>query len=302
MTLRHLNVFLCVCDEGNMTVAAQKLHIAQPSVSQAIAELEKYYEVKLFERLGRKLFITIAGQKLITYARHIINLSKEAEDVMREINHHGVIRIGASITVGTCILNDIIGEFIKDNPHVKIISTVNNTKIIEEMLLLDQLDIGLVEGKIHSPGILHLPFMADELVLVSSVSHPLATKGKVKPVELDNQEFIVREEGSGTRELFESVMANNEINWQVSGVYNSAEAIKNTVSTGRAISVMSKMAVQKEVSRNELAIVKIEDMNFQRQFVIAYHKNKYISPALEHMIQLCIDYGIANIAADGNIG
>lgn len=300
MTLRHLNVFLCVCDEGNMTVAAEKLHIAQPSVSQTIAELEKYYEVKLFERLGRKLFITIAGKKLITYARHIINLSKEAEDVMREINHHGVIRIGASITVGTCILNDIIVELIKQNSHLRIIPTVNNTKIIEEMLLLDQLDIGLVEGKIHSPGIFHAPFMADELVLVSSISHPLAKKGKVKPSELDNREFIIREEGSGTRELFESVMASHGINWQVSGVYNNAEAIKNTVATGLAISVMSKMAVQKEVSRNELAIVNIAGINFKRQFVIAYHKNKYISPALQQLIQVCVDYGIAKTADEGS--
>ncbi len=101
MTLRHLNVFLCVCDEGNMTAAAEKLHIAQPSVSQTIAELEKYYNVKLFERLGRKLFITMAGQKLITYARHIVNLSKEAEEVMREINHNGKIFRDGSIWFGS---------------------------------------------------------------------------------------------------------------------------------------------------------------------------------------------------------
>ncbi len=293
MTLRHLNVFLCVCDEGNMTVAAQKLHIAQPSVSQTIAELEKYYRVKLFERLGRKLFITIAGQSLITYARHIINLSKEAEAMMREINHHGVIRIGASVTVGTCILNDIISQLTNQNLHSEIIPTVNNTKIIEELLLLDQVDIGLVEGKIHSPGLVYVPFMEDELVLVSSASHPLAKKGRVNGSELDNQGFIIREEGSGTRELFESVMASNGIHWQVSGVYNNAEAIKNTVSTGLAISVMSRMAVQKEVTRNELAIVKIEGINFKRQFVITYHKNKYLSPALQQLIRLCSDYGIA---------
>jgi len=293
MTLRHLNVFLCVCDERNMTVAAEKLHIAQPSVSQTIAELERYYQVKLFERLGRKLFITIAGQQLITYARHIINLSKEADDVMREINHNGVIRIGASVTVGTCILNDIVGAVMTYNPNVKIISTVNNTKIIEGMLLLDQLDIGLVEGKIHSQGIVHSPFMDDELVLVSSVSHPLAQKGSVTSLEIDNMDFIVREEGSGTRELFESVMASNGMNWQISGVYNNAEAIKNTVSSGLAISVMSRMAVQKEVNRNELAIIKIEGINFKRQFVIAYHKNKYISPALHQFIRVCNDYGIS---------
>lgn len=290
MTLRHLNVFLCVCDEGNMTAAAEKLHIAQPSVSQTIAELEKYYNVKLFERLGRKLFITIAGQKLMNYARHIVNLSKEAENVMREINHNAVIRIGASVTIGTCILNDIIRKFSNDNPNVKIISSVNNTKIIEQMLLLDQLDIGLVEGKIHSQGILYKPFLDDELVLVTDISHSLAKKSRVKILEIDNMEFIIREEGSGTRELFESVMASNGINWQVYGVFNNAETIKNTVAAGLAISIMSRMAVQKEVTMNELAIVEIEGVNFKRQFLIVYHKNKYISPVLDKFIQLCIDY------------
>lgn len=273
-----------------MTAAGEKLHIAQPSVSQAIGELEKYYNIRLFERLGRKLFITHAGQKLITYARHIVNLSREAEAAMREIHHNSAIRIGASVTVGTCILNDIILTFNKYKPNVKIMSLVNNTKIIEEMLLLDQLDIGLIEGKIHSQEIVCEPFMNDEFVLVSDICHNLAKKGRVKLSELDNMEFIVREEGSGTRELFESVMASQGINWQVAGVYNNAETIKHTVAAGLAISVMSRMTVQEEVKRNELAIVEIEGMYFKRQFHIVYHKKKYVSPVLNKFIQLCNDY------------
>ena len=287
MTLRHLTIFLCVCDEGNMTAAGAKLYIAQPSVSQAIGELEKYYNIKLFERLGRKLFITMAGQKLMTYARHIVHLSKEAEDAMREINQNGVIRIGASVTVGTCILNDIIVEFSKHNPYVKIISAVNNTKIIEGMLMTDELDIGLVEGKIHSPGIKSQPFMDDELVLVTGTSHPLAKKTRVKLADIDNVDFIVREEGSGTRELFESVMASKSLNWQVAGVYNNAETIKNFISAGLGISVISRMAVEKEVNRKELVIINIEGLSFKRQFLIVYHKNKFISPILQKFIQVC---------------
>ena len=288
MTLRHLNVFLCVCDAGSMTVAAEKLHIAQPSVSQTIAELEKYYNVKLFERLGRKLFITVAGQKLLTYARHIVNLHIEAETAMRELSNEGVIRLGASVTVGTCVLPAILQEFRQYNPKAGIISTVNNTKIIEEMLLVDQLDIGLVEGKIHSPVILCKPFMADELVLVSSRSNPLAGKGKISAEEIGNAGFVVREEGSGTRELFEAVMARHEINWQIFGVYNNAEAIKNTVAAGHALSVMSRLTVQKEVKGRELAIIDIEGIDFKRQFTIVYHKNKYISSLLQQFIQVCM--------------
>lgn len=290
MTLRHLNVFLCVCDKGNMTAAAEKLHIAQPSVSQTVAELESYYNVKLFERLGRKLFLTIAGQKLATYARHIINLSKEAEEEMREINRNGILRIGASVTVGTCILIDIIGEFTKRNSDVKIASVVNNTKIIEGMLLLDQLDIGLVEGKIQSQGILSEAFMNDELVLVCAPSHPFAKKRRVDSSELDNLEFVIREEGSGTRELFESVMDSKGVNWQTYGVYNNAETIKMTVAAGHALSVMSRMTVQKEVEEQELVIVEMDEMVFKRQFNIVYHKNKYISSIFHKFIQLCKDY------------
>jgi DNA-binding transcriptional LysR family regulator len=287
MTLRHLYVFLCVCDEGNMTAAAKKLYIAQPSVSQTIFELEKYYNVKLFERLGKKLFITLAGQKLVTYARHIVNLHQEAEDVMRETHENSVLRIGASVTVGTYILHHIIKEFIHSNSKVKIISSVNNTKVIEGMLLADQLDIGLVEGKVQSEAIVYTPFMEDELVLVSSVSHPFAKKEKISIIELENREFIVREEGSGTRKLFESVMTDKGMHWDIAGVYNNAESIKTAVSAGLGVSVMSRMAVQKEAERSELAIIQIEKVSFKRQFSIIYHKNKYISPVLNRFIQLC---------------
>ncbi len=288
MTLRHLYVFLCVCDEGNMTAAAKKLYIAQPSVSQAIFELEKHYDVKLFERLGRKLFITLAGQKLLTYARHIVNLNKEAEEAMKEVNDNSILRIGASVTVGTYILHSMIGEFMRDNPKVKVISSVNNTTIIEEMLLADQLDIGLVEGRVKSQGMVHMPFMEDELVLVSSVSHPFAREGKITITDLEHAEFFLREEGSGTRKLFESVMSDKGINWGIVGVYNNAETIKNAVAAGLGLSVMSWMAVNKEVERKELAIIKIDGVSFRRQFSIIYHSNKYLSPILNRFIQLVL--------------
>ncbi len=288
MTLRHLYVFLCVCDEGNMTAAAKKLYIAQPSVSQAIFELEKHYNVKLFERLGRKLFITLAGQKLLTYARHIVNLNQEVEEAMREVNDNGILRVGASVTVGTYILPSMIREFTRWNPKVKVISSVNNTTVIEEMLLADQLDIGLVEGKVQSPIILHAPFMEDELVLVSSPAHPFGRKEKITIAELEHAEFIVREEGSGTRNLFESVMIERGINWNIVGVYNNAETIKNAVSIGLGVSVISWMAVQKEIERRELKIIEIEEVSFKRQFSVVYHRNKYRSSILEQFIQMVL--------------
>lgn len=288
MTLRHLQVFLSVCDEGNMTAAAKKLYIAQPSVSQAILELENHYNVKLFERLGRKLFITPAGEKLRTYARHIVNLSGEVKEALQEINENGILRVGASVTVGTYILHSVLSEFSRHFPKSKILSYVNNTAVMEEMLLDDQLDIGLVEGRVKSAGILQLPFMEDELVLVSSVFHPFAKEGRVAIGELAHQGFIVREEGSGTRNLFESVMREKGIAWDIVGVYNNAESIKNAVSKGIGLSVMSWMAVQKEVKREELSIIEIKERSFKRKFSMIYHKNKYISPILQRFMGLLL--------------
>ena len=288
MTLRHLSVFLCVCEEGNMTTGAMKLHIAQPSVSQTIAELERHYNVKLFERLGRKLIITSAGTKLATYARHIINLNQEAEDLMRELSQNERIRIGASATIGTFMLSDIIADFSKHNPNVKIVSAVNNSKTIEDMLLEDRIDIGLIEGNICSQGIIGKVFMNDELVLVCSAFHPLAERGKIEPEELVGLEFIVREEGSGTREVFETVMKNNGLQWQISGVYNNAEAIKRAVAHSCTLSVMSKIAIRKELKAHELVPLDVNGLCFTRQFSVVHHKNKYISPSLRKFIEMCL--------------
>ena len=291
MKLRHLGVFLCVCDEGNMTAAAEKLNMTQPSVSQTIAELESFYRVKLFERLGRKLFLTVAGQTLVTYARHIINLSKEAEESMREIHRTGILRIGASTTIGASILSELLTVFTGEQPQVRLQTVVNNTKEIEEMLLLDQLDIGLVEGNVVSPAILAEPFMQEEMVLVCGPGHPLSIRRIVKPAELDGREFVVREAGSGTRELFESVMNSQGLRWQTYGVYNNTEAIKQAVAAGLALSVMSRLLVRREIEERALIVVAIEDVRFQRQFSIAHHKNKFLQPMVQRFIQQCLQYG-----------
>ncbi|HHY90320.1 MAG TPA: LysR family transcriptional regulator, partial [Clostridiales bacterium] len=153
MTLRHLKIFITVCDAGSMTAAAKKLYITQPSVSQAIAELEAHYHTRLFERLGRQLYITEAGKKLLSYARHILSLMEQAERELNDLSSSGTLRLGASMTIGTYLLSDMIKSFLSICPEVQILTTVDNTKVIEEMILSDQLDLALVEGPTHSADI-----------------------------------------------------------------------------------------------------------------------------------------------------
>ena len=128
MTLRHFKIFIAVCDNMNMTSAAETLYMSQSAVSQAIAELEKHYDVHLFERLSRKLYLTQAGQKLLSYARHIVRMNAEVENDMKAMHQNGSIRIGASVTVGSHVLPKLVSRFEKRNPQTDIEVFEDNTK------------------------------------------------------------------------------------------------------------------------------------------------------------------------------
>jgi DNA-binding transcriptional LysR family regulator len=136
-----------------MTHAAKMLFMTQPSVSQVIAELEKEYGVRLFERLNHRLYLTAAGELLRSYASHILNLSEQAKKELSDLGAGGSIRIGASLTIGAHLLPGLINAFSQEMPEVEIFTQVDNTSVIEKLILEDQLDVGLVEGPIYSPHI-----------------------------------------------------------------------------------------------------------------------------------------------------
>lgn len=291
MTLRHLTIFICVCDVGKMTKAAEKLHMTQPSVSQAIRELEEHYQSHLFERLGRKLYITEAGRKLLTYARHIVNLNQEIEVSMQQFAGQYPIRIGASVTIGEGLLVELIGKLKALDARRKIFSEVHNTFVLENMLLKDALDIALVEGKVKSEYLRVVPFLEDELVFIVGADHPLADAQNLALETLSQQEFFLREEGSGTRVLFEKMMRERHIPFRVAGVYNNAETIKKAVAAGLGISVISQMAVRSEVQKGILRKFLVEGLSFRRSFSMVYHKNKYLSAGIQAVMAECLNLG-----------
>ena len=171
---------------------------------------------------------------------------------------------------------------------IEVTSYVNNTSVIENDLLEDRLDLGVVEGKIQSPWLVTQNFQEDEMVLVCAPQHPWAKEKSIRAAQLEGAPFIVREAGSGTRELFEAVMTSADLNWKLAGCYNSAETIKATVAAGLGHTVISRLAVAKEAARGELAIVPVEGLSFVRTFKIVYHKNKYLSPAMQFFIDLVL--------------
>lgn len=287
MTIRHFKIFVAVCETMNMTTAAEKLFISQSAVSQTISELESHYEVRVFERISRKLYLTQAGTKLLHYARHIIKMTQKAETEMRALTESGLIRIGASVTVGASVLPKLVSKYKKQYSQTQIQVIEDNTKIIENLIINDKLDIALVEGETTSPDIVSKPFMDDELVLIYGANHRFSKMPIIEPSELEHEDFIIREQGSGTRKTFENIMAVNNLSWNASWVCNNVDTIKNAVAQGLGISVISEIAIENEVASGLIYKSYINGINFKRKFKIIYHKDKYFTKQIEQFVKLC---------------
>ncbi|MDF2675950.1 MAG: transcriptional regulator, LysR family [Bacillota bacterium] len=287
MTFRHFKIFIAVCNTNNMTAAAKTLFMSQSAVSQAIAELEKYYDVNLFERLSRKLYITQEGEKLLNYALNITRMNTDLENDMKSLCKKGFIRIGASVTVGAYFLPQLITEFKKISPETEIIVFEDNTEKIELMILNSEIDIGLVEGEIVSSDIINEEFMDDELVLICGKNHEFSKLNIIKPFQLEQENFIIREKGSGTRKTFEDIMDKNNLSYKANWICNNADTIKLAVAEGHGISVISKLSVINEVKSNLLLEKKIKGIEFKRKFKLIYHKNKFFTEPINKLMDLC---------------
>ena len=288
MTLRSLEIFAAVAKSGKMSDAANKLHIAQPTISQAIAELEKEYGILLFNRLSRKLYITDAGRQLLAYAQSILTLVSEMEQQMKNLAAHQTVLLGATITVGQSVLADIVKRFEETYPHISIAVTIDNTATIENLLLQSRLDIGLVEGKIRSKELEIIPAIPDELVLVCNPRHEFAQRPFVVLAELGAQPFILREAGSGTRELFEEKILQENIRLKPKWTCHGSDSIMQALLANQGLTVISRRLVEPYVRDGRLCIVPIKDTQIRRNFSIVYHKTKFISDTLEKLISFML--------------
>lgn len=286
MTIRHLRIFIAVADSGKMSIAASRFFISQPTVSQAIKELEEYYGVLLFERLCKKLYITEGGKKLLSAARQVVSQFDDLEEKMFAVNAKKNIRIGATVTVGNCLLDNVINNFKKNNLNVETYSYVNNTKIIEEKLLRSDLDIGIVEGKVKSSDLISIPAVDDYLVLVCSTKHPFVKKKKIKLKELSNVNFAMREKGSGTRELFERYMASHGVSIKTMWEGNCPGAIKRAVIENEYLAVISIRLVEEEIKSGKIHVIQNSECAWDRHFSIVYHKNKFISEEMKSLMEI----------------
>ena len=290
MTIRHLTIFLAVAEYGTMSAAAEHLYLSQPTISQAIRELEKHYNGLLFERLGKKLYLTDRGTLLFPQARELVNRFTEVEELMLNQGQTSILKLGSTLTVGTCLTPTVMLKLEESTPGLEVHSYVSNTLEIEQKLLKSELDAAVVEGEIQSPDLVVIPIIDDCLVLAAGKKHPFYRRGRIHVQELNNQKFAVREYGSGTRQLFEDYTLRHDLKIRTAWEANSPQALLNAVLYNQMLSVMSIRLMHHEIRHRSVRVFCNEAGEWNRKFKLVYHKNKFLTPAIFELEKILHTY------------
>ena len=293
MNIRHLEIFTAVAECGKMRLAAEFLHITQP-VSQAIRELEDYYHVKLFDRLAQRIYITEVGKQLLPYARHCVESYQKFEDYAFDLSHKDMIRVGASVSVGTIMLPQIVKKVKMERPDADIRITVDNTTRIEEMVVNSEIDLAIVEGMVNHQELSIREIAEDELVLVAASAHPLYHREQIELEELQGEALISREMGSAERNQFEYFLSEQGIKMINQWSCSNTETIKRAVRDGEGVAILSRMLVEKELFHEEFHILQVihqnEPIHIRRKIKLLYHNNKYFAPIMEVFVKNSLDF------------
>lgn len=285
---QHLQVFVTVVEKQNFSRAAEEHHMTQPAVSQYIRAFEDMIGTRLLERSNKYVHLNKAGEIVYHHAKEILGLYTSMQNLVDDLANkaNGPVAIGASYTFGEYVLPHIIAKMQENYPDIEPTVTIGNTAKIADLVAGHQLDIGIVEGHFKDTQLITEPFAEDLMVIVASPDHKLAQKKRqVNMRDLENETWIVREHGSGTREATEKVFRLFELTPAKLMHFSSTQPIKESVEAGLGISLLSRWAIQKELRNGDLNIININGLPLSRQFSIVT-KTPFQTKALEVFIYL----------------
>ncbi len=280
--LIQLQTFRRLALDENFSRAAEALHLTQPAVSQHVRALEAHFRVKLVDVSGRRSVLTPAGQFLAERAEALLGGVDALEREMREFAdvRAGELRIGATVTIGTYALPDMVARFRASHPAVRLHVDVGNTAAMAEAVKNGQVSLALIEGPLADDDLTIEAYAHDELILIANRSHPLAARRRpVDMTALAREPFVFREEGSGTRALAEQALADAGITPVVSLTLASGEAIVRAVELGIGIAIVSRLVADEPVRAGRVARVRLRDVTFPRTFRVVRLKHRTPSPA-----------------------
>lgn len=289
MTLEQLRIFVAVAEQEHMTRAAEMLHLTQSATSAAIAALELRHAVRLFDRIGRNIKLTSAGKLFLAEARAVLARSSAAEAVLSDLAglKRGYLTLAASQTVGNYWLPRLIQHYCSLYPGIALDLKIGNTEQVASWLMDSRADLGFAEGKVDEPVLSARVVAEDELVLVVGASHPWAGKRAPKLNELKAFEWIAREQGSGTRKVFEMALAGlglKKSDIRIALELPSNESVRGAVIAGAGATILSKLVAENTLKSGALAALKIPLPS--RSFFLLRHKERHETRAEQEFVKL----------------
>lgn len=288
MNLEQLQSFRAVAEIGGFKRAADARFLAQSTISQQIAALERELGVRLFERLGWRIVLTDAGKEFLRNVIRILALVEDSRRAMEDIRGlaSGNLIVGASHTVGNHLALGFFGRFNAEHPGVRLVLEIAPTPRTAERVIEGALDVGLVEAPVSSPELTVRPFMTDELVLIVPRGHRWVQQAEIDPEELAQERFIAREPGSISRRIVEEQLTSMGVEVRPVLELGTPEAIRGAVGAGLGVAIVSRHVVSLALAAGVVAEVNIRGLRLERDLYVILHREKHVSPVLSAFLGL----------------
>jgi DNA-binding transcriptional LysR family regulator len=283
-TLRQIEVFVATAQKGNVTQAAGALGMTQSAASMALAEFESQLGTRLFDRIGKRLALNEDGRTLYPQAVEMIERAHELEQAFGQAGRPVDLRLAGSSTIGNYLLPQLIGRFRQQRPGSRFELEVGNTRMVMQRVLQFEVDVGFVEGPCMDPDIDAIFWRTDELAICARPDSPLARPGAATVEALRAADWILRERGSGTREVVEQLLTSQLGDIKLAMELGGTEAIKRAVEAGIGISCLPKVALLGAVERGNLVELDTPFLKLTRAFHILLHRQKHRTEGLDSLL------------------
>ncbi len=287
----RLTVFRAVAAQRSFRRAAEQLYLTQPAVTQQIKALEELIGLSLFDRSGREVALTSAGELLLRYAEESTAVLERAAIELAALKGHlsGTLRIAASTTIAQYILPPLLGAFLRLHPAVRVELDSSNTESVADAIATGRAALGLVEGPPHSSQVRSEIWLADELVLLAPPSHEWASQRCITLQQLAAAPLLMRERGSGTREVIETTLDAAGLparDLRLAMELNSTEAILGCIESGVGVGFVSRSAVQRQLAIGTLSIVQVKGLSIPRDLLLLLPAGPEPTGAAAAMLEL----------------
>ncbi|HET7626829.1 MAG TPA: LysR family transcriptional regulator [Bacillales bacterium] len=285
---QHLLVFVTVAEKKNFSRAAEALHMTQPAVSQYVKTLEQDINATLLERNNKMVRMTKAGEVVYHHAKEILGLYARMKTLVVDLMQTagGPLAIGASYSFGEYVLPQLLADLLQQYPLIKPSVMIGNSASVADKISRRQLDIGIIEGDVHDQKLAVQPLVKDYMMVVVSHNHRFARKKQVELADLQQETWIVREEGSGTREMTEKMFSLHQFKPEKTMEFGSTQLIKESVAAGIGVSFLSQWTIRRDLEAGTLKALPLKEFPFTRNFSLITQATPFQTKAAKVFLEL----------------